>query len=249
MAKILIVENDRALSDALQYNLAHQEYEVCTAQALERVVDRMRQERPDLIVLGLTMPDAEGGQAERSLGQACRTLRQACSILRQETISPILVLAPPAEQVGQEDELVEVGADDYMTKPFSMREFLARTKSLLRRATFIRRELGSDDDPLDAARLRSGDLTIDQVRRAVTRGGHVLRLKPQEYELLAFLVRNRGIALPRELILQQVWGWHRDVGSRTVDVHVRWLRSKIEADPAAPQRIVTVRGVGYRFEG
>jgi DNA-binding response OmpR family regulator len=92
-------------------------------------------------------------------------------------------------------------------------------------------------------------LTIDQVRRKVARDGDELRLKPQEYELLVFLVRNRGVALSRELILQQVWGWKHDVGSRTVDVHVRWLRRKIEPDPANPQRIVTVRGVGYRFDG
>ena len=131
----------------------------------------------------------------------------------------------------------------------SMREFLARAKALLRRATFIRRELESDGDSLHAAQPRSGDLVIDQVRRKVTRNDEELRLKPQEYELLAFLARNRGIALSRELILQQVWGWNRDVGSRTVDVHVRWLRRKIEPNPANPERIVTVRGVGYRFEG
>jgi DNA-binding response OmpR family regulator len=142
-----------------------------------------------------------------------------------------------------------MGADDYMAKPFSMREFLARTKALLRRATFIRHELGSDGDPLEAIQLRSGDLVIDQVRRRVTRDASELRLKPQEYALLVFLVRNRGVALSRELILQQVWDWKRDVGSRTVDVHVRWLRSKIEVNPAVPRRIVTVRGVGYRFEG
>jgi DNA-binding response OmpR family regulator len=214
---------------------------VCTVQAFERVVDTMRQEHPDLIVLGLARPDADGQQTDRAL-------RQACRLLRQETVSPILVLAPPIQEPGQGDVL-PVGADDYMAKPFGMREFLARAKALLRRATFIRRELESDGDSLHAAQLRSGDLVIDQVRRKVTRNDEELRLKPQEYELLAFLARNRGIALSRELILQQVWGWNRDVGSRTVDVHVRWLRRKIEPNPANPERIVTVRGVGYRFDG
>lgn len=234
MAKILIAESDPLLLDALQYNLAHQEYEVCTVQALERVVDAMRTERPDLIVLGLTMPQVDD--------------QQTCQILRQETISPILALAPQAQD-GDDGDGLEVKADDYLTKPFSMREFLARAKSLLRRATFIRQELGSDADPLEGARLRSGDLIVDQVRRKVMCGDRELYLKPQEYELLVFLIRNRGVALSRELILQQVWGWKRDVGSRTVDVHVRWLRRKIEPDPANPRRIVTVRGVGYRFDG
>jgi DNA-binding response OmpR family regulator len=243
MAKILIVEKDAGLSDALQYNLAHQAYDVCTVQgldaieALERAVEAMREEHPDLIVLGLASPQGDGQQ-----------VRRACHILRQETIAPILVLAPHAQEVEETKEL-RVGADDYLVKPFSMREFLARTKSLLRRARLIRQELGSDDDPLGAAQLGSGDLVIDQVRREATRDGSTLRLKPQEYELLVFLVRNRGIALSRAVILQQVWGWNRDVGSRTVDVHVRWLRSKIEPDPANPSRIVTVRGVGYRFDG
>ena len=241
MAKILIVENDPALMDALHYNLARQEYEVCAVQAPERVVEATREEHPDLIVLGLAPLQGDGEQAGHVLRQACRKVRQA-------TISPILVLAP-CVQDAEGVKGPEWGADDYLIKPFSMREFLARTKALLRRATFIRRELGSDGDPLDAIQLRSGDLVIDQVRRKVMRDESMLHLKPQEYELLVFLVRNRGVALSRALILQQVWGWNRDVGSRTVDVHVRWLRSKIEEDPADPRRIVTVRGVGYRFDG
>jgi DNA-binding response OmpR family regulator len=130
-----------------------------------------------------------------------------------------------------------------------MREFLARTKSLLRRSSLIRRQLASGEDLTDAAQIRAGDLGVDRVRREVTRGGSPLRLKPQEYELLVFLVCNPGVALARDLILEQVWGWDRDVGSRTVDVHIRWLRAKIEPDPAEPRRIVTVRGVGYRFDG
>ena len=234
MAKILIAENDPTLLDALQYNLVHHEYEVCTVRILDRIVEATQRERPDLIVLGLATPGADG--------------RQACHILRQATISPILVLASHAQEA-EGNNAPAMGADDYLVKPFSMREFLARTKSLLRRATYVRQELGSDRDPLDAVRLHSGDLVVDQMRRTVTRDASELRLKPQEYELLAFLVRNRGVALSRELILRHVWGWKRDVGSRTVEVHVRWLRRKIEPDPAHPQRIVTVRGVGYRFEG
>jgi DNA-binding response OmpR family regulator len=241
MVKILIVESDSALLDALQYNLAHQEYEVCTAVNGAHALETVRQERPDLIVLEATLPGVDG--------------LPMCRSLRQETIAPILMLTHCDGEVERVRGL-DLDADDYVTKPFSMREFLARTKSLLRRADFIRQELASGIALADGenvrstgTRLRSGDLVIDQVRREVTRSARKLRLKPQEYELLVFLVRNRGVALSRELILRQVWGWHRDVGSRTVDVHVRWLRRKIEPNPANPRRIVTVRGVGYRFEG
>jgi DNA-binding response OmpR family regulator len=142
-----------------------------------------------------------------------------------------------------------VGADDYMTKPFSMREFLARVKALLRRVRLTREEVAGENGAAVGERLTCGDLTIDLTRREVLREQETLPLKPKEYELLVFLVRNRGIVLTRDLILERVWGWDYGGGSRTVDVHVRWLREKIEREPAEPSRIVTVRGVGYRFEG
>jgi DNA-binding response OmpR family regulator len=143
---------------------------------------------------------------------------------------------------------LEVGADDYITKPFSMRELLARVKAHLRRASF------APQGALDAAEVRGpdrlvfGDLVIDVDRREVTRQGEPLRLKPKEYDLLLFLARNRNMALSRDLVLERVWGWDYGGGTRTVDVHVRWLREKIEENPAKPARIITVRGVGYRFE-
>jgi DNA-binding response OmpR family regulator len=142
-----------------------------------------------------------------------------------------------------------MGADDYMTKPFSMRELLARVKALLRRVRLIREELATEGGEPGQGQLVLGDLRVDMDRREAFLGEETLRLKPQEYELLVFLARNRGMALSRDLILERVWGWDFDGGTRTVDVHVRWLREKIERDPAHPVRIVTVRGVGYRFEG
>jgi DNA-binding response OmpR family regulator len=137
-----------------------------------------------------------------------------------------------------------------MTKPFSMRELLARVKALLRRVRLIREEIETEDGREEGGeRMVHGDLTVDLTRREVSLDGEPIRLKPKEYDLLVFLVRNRGMALSRDLILERVWGWDYDGGTRTVDVHVRWLREKIEPDPANPVRIITVRGVGYRFEG
>ena len=193
MVKVLIAEDDPALMDALRYNLARQAYEVCAVKTPERVIEAMREEHLDLIVPGLASPQMDSEQAGHILRQTCHRVRQA-------TISPILVLAPRVQDIDGVKGPAW-GADDYLIKPFSMREFLARTKALLRRATFIRRELGSDGDPLNAIQLRSGNLIIDQVRRKVTRDESMLRLKPKEYELLVFLVRNRGVAPSRALIL------------------------------------------------
>ena len=232
--RVLVVEDEPALLETLEYNLAHQGYTVSTAADGPTALKMARQEQPDLIVLDIMLPGMDGFEV--------------CRILRQEMSMPILMLTARDEEV---DKIVglEVGADDYMTKPFSMREFLARVKALLRRVRLTREEVAGENRSAVGERLTCGDLTIDLTRREVLRGQETLPLKPKEYELLVFLVRNRGIVLTRDLILERVWGWDYGGGSRTVDVHVRWLREKIERDPAEPSRIVTVRGVGYRFEG
>ncbi len=233
MIKVLVVEDNQTLLDTLDYNLSRQNYHVITASNGLAALETARSEQPDLIVLDLMLPGLDGVQV--------------CRILRQETIAPVLMLTARTTEA---DKVVglEVGADDYVTKPFSMREFLARVKALLRRASFMRQELSSQPNRQDPIRLDLEDLVIDQVRCEVTLDGQPLRLKPKEYELIVFLALNRGIALSRDLILERVWGWDYDGGSRTVDVHMHWLREKIEPDPANPVRIVTVRGVGYRFE-
>jgi DNA-binding response OmpR family regulator len=130
-----------------------------------------------------------------------------------------------------------------------MRELLARVKALLRRVRLIREEMVGEQDVPETEQLAFGDLVIDLDRREVLVRDEVQRLKPKEFELLVFLARHPGMALSRDLLLERVWGWDFGGGSRTVDVHVRWLREKVEADPANPERIVTVRGVGYCFEG
>jgi DNA-binding response OmpR family regulator len=240
--KILVVEDEPALVETLEYTLTRQGYEVATARDGLAALEVARREQPDLIVLDVMLPNLDGFEI--------------CRILRQEMNVPIIMLTARDDEI---DKIVglEVGADDYLTKPFSMRELQARIKAHLRRVRLIREEMGSEAHPAadgdradrSGRKLVFGGLVIDPDRREVTLDGEVLHLKPKEYELLFFLAQNRRIVLGRDLILERVWGWDYDGGSRTVDVHVRWLREKIESDPADPQLIVTVRGIGYRFEG
>ena len=200
-----------------------------------------REHQPDMVLLDVMLPGLDGFEV--------------CRILRKETSIPITMLTARADEV---DKVVglEMGADDYLTKPFSMRELMARVKAQLRRVRLIREELVAETTnaaatppPAAEPTFTFTNLIIDDSRREVLLDHHPLHLKPKEYDLLLFLARHRGIALSRDLILERVWGWEFDGNSRTVDVHVRWLREKIEADPANPTRIVTVRSIGYRFEG
>jgi DNA-binding response OmpR family regulator len=237
--KILVVEDEPALVDTLEYSLKRQGYEVSIATDGVKALEVARQVGPELIVLDVMLPHIDG--------------YEVCRILRQESNAPIIMLTARADEV---DKVVglEVGADDYLTKPFSMRELTARIKALLRRVRLVREEMtttSTAQTPLDvpSERFVFQNLVIDLSRHEVTFQGKVFHLKPKEFELLVFLARNRGIVLSRDLILERVWGWDYDGGSRTVDVHVRWLREKIENDPANPIRIITVRGIGYRFEG
>ncbi len=238
--KVLVVEDEPALLDTLEYNLTKQGYRVSTAKDGLKALEIARSVDPDLMILDVMLPGLDGFEV--------------CRILRQEKSLPILFLTAKADEI---DKIVglEVGADDYLTKPFSMRELMARVKALLRRVRLVREEVTATqqennsqaDFPLE--RMVFTDLIIDLSRREVFFREVVFHLKPKEFELLVFMARNRGIVLSRDLILERVWGWDYDGGSRTVDVHVRWLREKIEDDPANPMRLVTVRGVGYRFYG
>jgi DNA-binding response OmpR family regulator len=250
--KILVVEDELVLRETLTYNLTRQGYEVLTAADGHRAVELARDRAPDLILLDLMLPGLDGFEV--------------CRIVREESNAPIIMLTARDDEV---DTIVglEVGADDYLTKPFSMRELLARVKAQLRRVRALREQFAEDASAiaLDAnsppptgegpgerggsALLRLDNLSLDPDRREVRLNDEVLPLKPKEYELLAYFARKRGRVLTRDQILEDVWGWDFTGGSRTVDVHVRWLREKIEDDPASPSRIITVRGAGYRFDG
>lgn len=233
--KILIVEDELSLQETLAYNLTRQGYEVLTVGDGVVALEKARQTHPDLIVLDVMLPGMDGFEV--------------CRILRQEMSTPVLMLTARDDEIDRVVGL-EVGADDYLTKPFSMRELVARVKAMLRRVRLVREEMTAvTAQVVTDHRFTFDDLVIDASRREVRKSDVVLPLKPKEFELLHFLALHQGQVLTREFVLEKVWGWEYVGDSRTVDVHIRWLREKIEQDPARPQRIVTVRGAGYRFEG
>jgi len=232
---ILIVEDEPSLQETLAYNLKKEGYTVEAVGDGRAALESARRLKPDLIILDIMLPEMDGFEVAR--------------ILRKEMTTAILMLTARDDVIDRVVGL-EVGADDYLTKPFSMRELIARVKSQLRRTRLIREEMGKAGDTVSAHETLSFDnLIINLTRREVTLDDKPLQLKPKEYELLLFLAEHRRQMLSREFILERVWGWDYIGDSRTVDVHVRWLRQKIEADSANPTRIVTVRGGGYRFEG
>lgn len=236
--KILVVEDELSLQETLAYNLRRQGYEVETTGDGNSALEIARRTHPDLIVLDVMLPGIDGFEV--------------CRILRQQMTMPVLILTARDDEIDRVVGL-EMGADDYMTKPFSMRELMARVKAMLRRVRLVREEINTaaatPAEPPPAKALVFGNLTLDLHRREVRLNEQPLTLKPKEYELLLFLAQHHRQVLSREMILERVWGWNFIGDSRTVDVHIRWLREKIEQDPANPDRIVTVRGAGYRFEG
>jgi DNA-binding response OmpR family regulator len=230
--KILVVEDELTLQETLAYNLKNQGYIIETAGDGPSAIEKARENKPDLILLDIMLPGMDGFEV--------------CRSIRREMTVPILMLTARDDEIDRVVGL-EVGADDYLTKPFSMRELIARIKALLRRVR-IMQEMNPNtlNNP---KQIRSENLIIDENRREVLLNDKPLELKPKEYELLVFLARNKGSVLSREVILEKVWGWDYFGDSRTVDVHVRWLREKIEEEPAEPKRIITIRSAGYRFEG
>ena len=227
--KILIVEDDANLMETLKYNLCKEGYDVAAAVDGEQAVSVARKEKPNLIILDVMLPKMSGFEV--------------CRILRKEMTVPILMLTAKADET---DKVVglEIGADDYMTKPFSLKELMARVRAMLRRSQM------SVIQPATApSTIKIGDLEVDIARHRASLSGALLELSPKEFDLLTFLAKNKGLVFSREHLLEKVWGYDFPGDTRTVDVHIRWLRQKIENNPGHPEIIVTVRGTGYKLEG
>jgi DNA-binding response OmpR family regulator len=220
---ILMVEDDEILCQTLAYNLEAEGYQVVTAVDGITGLNMARNQPFNLIILDLMLPGIDG--------------LSVCRILRRELEVPIIILTARS---GEVDKIVglDSGADDYITKPFSLGEFLARVRAALRR----------QPRPV-TDRLEAADLALDLIGRKAYLGDKQLNLSYKEFDLLAELMRNKGMVLSRDLLLSKVWGYEAVGESRTVDVHIRWLREKIEQNPSKPKRISTIQRIGYRFEG
>jgi two-component system OmpR family response regulator len=236
MSKILVVDDDTSLLEVMKYNLAHEGHAVVTAGDGIRALELAREEKPDLIVLDLMLPGLNG--------------LEVCRILRKETAVPVLMLTARA---GESDKVVglESGADDYMTKPFSVRELLARIRAMLRRAQMKEAQgpTAPPDHEFMPRVLKIQDFEIDLRGHRVFHAGMEIRLSPKEFELLSFLAHHQGQVFNRERLVENVWGYDYGGTARTVDVHIRSLRRKIEATPEQPEHLLTIHGVGYKFEG
>lgn len=233
-AQILVVEDEENILEAVRYSLQAEGYETLTATDGLSGLQLARTRHPDLVILDVMLPGMDG--------------LEVCREIRRDQNVPIMMLSAKGEELDRVVGL-EVGADDYVTKPFSMRELMARVKVHIRRSQASATLPPPGTESALQALLVSGDLELDSDGHRVRLAGQELELRPREFRLLRLFMQRPGRALTRDQILEALWA-HDYIGdARTVDVHVRWLREKIEADPASPTRIVTVRGVGYRFEG
>lgn len=230
---ILVVDDQPALRDTIAYNLKREGFVVNLAADGPSAIAAARTHKPDLVILDVMLPGLDGFEV--------------CRILRAETMVPILMLSAKGEAFDRVLGL-EIGADDYLTKPFAMRELMARVRANLRRMRMLEAAPPPEPDTAESL-VVEGDVTIDPARRSVSLRGISLPLKPKEFDLLLHLVRSAGRVLSREELLREVWGYDVQVDTRTLDVHIRWLRLKLEDDPANPVRIETVRGYGYRYVG
>jgi len=224
--RILVVEDDRNIVDLIRANLSVRGYDVIVSDDGSKTLWLLEVERPDLVILDLTLPGADGFEL-------CREIRER---------SPVGIIVVSARR-GEHDKVsaLNLGADDYITKPFSMREFRSRVKAALRRAGIAHPE-ADDEQPIAVRGLR-----IDPTKRTVVRNGETIATTFVEFEILTALARTPGRVFTRDMLLARVWGDSAYRDPRTIDVHIRHLREKIETDPKEPEYLFTVRGVGYRF--
>jgi DNA-binding response OmpR family regulator len=227
LTRILLVDDEQLITDSLSYSLKREGFDVDTVADGLSAIKAVEDHHPDLVVLDLMLPDISGFEV--------------CRRMRTFTTTPVIMLTARGEEIDRVLGL-EVGADDYLAKPFSFRELLARIQAMLRRVQL-------DRQVPQPQLVRMGQINLDPIARRVYKGEQETQLSAREFDLLAVLMKNAGRAMSREELIKLVWGddWVGD--PRTLDVHVRWLRLKIEEDPATPVYIQTVRGFGYRFAG
>ncbi len=221
---LLIVDDESAITETLEAKFRKEGYTTFTADSAEEAMRLFKRVKPDLVILDIMLPNRSGFDF--------------CRAVRKDNQTPIIFVSARADE---EDRVrgLEMGADDYVVKPFNMSELVARVKAILRRS--------QGEAPSEV--IERGDLRIDPRTHEASLDGTLMTLSPKEFALLLFLAKNAGQVFTREALLDRVWGKDAYVTSRTVDVHVRWLRTRIETDPNSPSRIVTVRGVGYKFVG
>ena len=228
--KILVVDDEENILEAIKYSLSKEGYEVYGASDGEIGLEKAKELSPNLVILDVMLPSLDGFEI--------------CRILRKDMDVPVFMLSAKSEEIDRVVGL-EIGADDYITKPFSMRELMARVRNALRRANEERGNANSSK----SEKIVAGELEINLSSHTVRLSGMPIEMKPREFSLLSLLASNAGRVYSRYQILEILWG-HAYIGDvRTVDVHVRWIREKIEYDPSRPTKIITVRGVGYRFDG
>jgi len=224
--KILVVDDEELLVKGIRFNLENDGYEVITGSDGQQAIDLTREQKPDLVVLDLMMPNVDG--------------LQACQEIRSFSDVPVIMLTAKSEDM---DKLMgfEQGADDYMTKPFNILELKARIRALLRRSA-------AKEDAAKAERITSGILTVDSTERNAYKGEECVELTAKEFDLIELLIHNPGRVYSRENLLDLVWGYEFRSDIRTVDVHIRRLREKLEPNPSEPEYILTKWGVGYYFK-
>ncbi|MGB9681771.1 MAG: response regulator [bacterium] len=221
--KILVVDDEKPIVDSIKITLHKEGFDVITSYDGEDALEKAKKENPDLIILDIMLPKLSG--------------LEVCRIIRRTSNVPIIMLTAKGEDMDRVVGL-ELGADDYISKPFSMRELVARIKAVLRRAKI-------SVTPKAIERIEFGDIVVDIKGRIVTKNGIPIELSPKEFDLLVTLAENEGRVMSREYLLSHVWGDDYYGDERTVDVHIRWLREKLEGDSSNPKYIQTVRGIGY----
>lgn len=232
---VLVVDDEENIREAIAFTLRREGFEVLEAATGYEAVTQSER-NPDVVVLDIMLPGIDGLEVLRRI--------------RASSNVPVLMLSAKGDEIDRVVGL-EIGADDYITKPFAMRELIARIRAVVRR-------VGMSNDLTEPSPQRqnvrqsgtsivAGSLDIDTATRTVTNRGQQVDLNPKEFDLLSYFARHPGVVMTRDALLREVWGYEYRVDTRTVDVHVRWLRTKLEADPAVPTMLVTVRGAGYRF--